>query len=133
MECGRGILISGDAKSNSIVYTNARLVVIVSVENPLHVFVYGEHARSGHRRAFLPQRRVSPPIASGSPPPTPPSDTVAIFYSFGTTGISKGLLCAGRTTILMQKFDFQDMLDAIQKHKVNNVPAVPPVILALKL
>ncbi|BAT95760.1 hypothetical protein VIGAN_08255400 [Vigna angularis var. angularis] len=46
---------------------------------------------------------------------------------------SRGLLCAGITTVLMQKFDFQDMLDAIQKHKVNNVPAVPPMILALKL
>ncbi|KOM35505.1 hypothetical protein LR48_Vigan02g165500 [Vigna angularis] len=30
-----------------------------------------------------------------------------------------------------RKFDFQDMLDAIQKHKVNNVPVVPPVILTL--
>ncbi|XP_047152335.1 4-coumarate--CoA ligase-like 5 [Vigna umbellata] len=110
--------------------------------------------------------------------PVAQSDTAAIFYSSGTTGISKGvvlthanlisimrlifwsadvsgsrddiflafipmfhiygfvffglgLLCAGITTVLMQKFDFQDMLDAIQKHKVNNVPAVPPVILAL--
>ncbi|KAG4910852.1 hypothetical protein JHK87_056968 [Glycine soja] len=47
--------------------------------------------------------------------PVAQSDTAAILYSSGTTG----------------KYDFQGMLDAIQKHKVNNIAAVPPVILAL--
>ena len=43
-ERGRGILISGDSKSNSIVYTNGRSVVIMNLDNPLQVLVYGEHA-----------------------------------------------------------------------------------------
>ncbi|KAJ1435807.1 AMP-dependent synthetase/ligase [Sesbania bispinosa] len=47
--------------------------------------------------------------------PVAQSDTAAILYSSGTTG----------------KFDFQAMLVAIHKHKVNNLPAVPPVIHAL--
>lgn len=43
-ERGRGILISGDAKSGSIVYCNGRSVIIRSLANPLNVEIYGEHA-----------------------------------------------------------------------------------------
>ncbi|CAN1312410.1 Actin-interacting protein 1-2 [Linum perenne] len=42
-ERGRGILISGDAKSNSILYTNGRSVIIRYLDKPLKVEVYGEH------------------------------------------------------------------------------------------
>lgn len=56
---------------------------------------------------------------------------IPMFHIYGFVFFGLGLLCVGITTVLMQKFDFQDMLDAIQKHKVNNVPAVPAVILAL--
>ncbi|MCD7452238.1 hypothetical protein HAX54_016003 [Datura stramonium] len=107
-----------------------------------------------------------------------PSDTAAILYSSGTTGVSKGvvlthtnfvsimkllkyyvdvtlsqddvflcfipmfhvyglaffglgLFCSGVTTVLMPKFDFEAMLEAIQTHKISHIPAVPPVILGL--
>ncbi|KAH6801788.1 transducin family protein / WD-40 repeat family protein [Perilla frutescens var. frutescens] len=43
-ERGRGILISGDAKSNSILYCNGRSVMIRYLDRPLEVKVYGEHA-----------------------------------------------------------------------------------------
>ncbi|KAK7343943.1 hypothetical protein VNO77_13081 [Canavalia gladiata] len=56
---------------------------------------------------------------------------IPMFHIYGLVFFGFGLLCVGVTTILMQKFDFQGMLGAIQKHKVNNLPAVPPVILAL--
>ncbi|KDP26225.1 hypothetical protein JCGZ_22471 [Jatropha curcas] len=42
-ERGRGILISGDPKSNSILYTNGRSVIIRYLDKPLQVHVYGEH------------------------------------------------------------------------------------------
>lgn len=42
-ERGRGILISGDPKTNSILYTNGRSVIIRYLDNPLKVHVYGEH------------------------------------------------------------------------------------------
>lgn len=43
-ERGRGILISGHPKSNNILYTNGRSVIILNLDNPLDVAVYGEHA-----------------------------------------------------------------------------------------
>ncbi|KAM7271912.1 hypothetical protein ACFE04_031126 [Oxalis oulophora] len=42
-ERGRGILISGDPKSNSILYCNGRSVLIRYLDRPLDVAVYGEH------------------------------------------------------------------------------------------
>ncbi|PIA63699.1 hypothetical protein AQUCO_00201209v1 [Aquilegia coerulea] len=43
-ERGRGILISGDLKSNSIIYCNGRSVIIRYLDKPLEVSIYGEHA-----------------------------------------------------------------------------------------
>ncbi|KAI4313809.1 hypothetical protein L6164_026759 [Bauhinia variegata] len=43
-ERGRGILISGDPKSNNILYCTGRSVMIRNLDNPLQVSVYGEHA-----------------------------------------------------------------------------------------
>ncbi|XP_077243946.1 actin-interacting protein 1-2-like isoform X2 [Tasmannia lanceolata] len=43
-ERGRGILISGDPKSNSILYCNGRSVIIRYLDRPLEVSIYGEHA-----------------------------------------------------------------------------------------
>ncbi|GJT01237.1 4-coumarate--CoA ligase 5-like protein [Tanacetum coccineum] len=37
----------------------------------------------------------------------------------------------GTTTVLMQRFDFQGMLEAIQSYKFNGIPVVPPGILGL--
>ncbi|KAK7370090.1 hypothetical protein VNO80_12144 [Phaseolus coccineus] len=66
-ERGRGILISGDAKSNSIVYTNARSVVIMSLQNPLDVSVYGEHAYPATVARFSPNGEwVASADASGT-------------------------------------------------------------------
>ncbi|OMO87263.1 AMP-dependent synthetase/ligase [Corchorus capsularis] len=56
---------------------------------------------------------------------------IPIFHIYGLGFFGIGLLCAGVTSVLMPKFDFQEMLDAIETHKVNNLPAVPPVILNL--
>ncbi|CAM8918683.1 unnamed protein product [Rhodiola kirilowii] len=53
-ERGRGILISGDAKSNRILYCNGRSVLILSLDNPLDVAVYGEHAYQATVARFSP-------------------------------------------------------------------------------
>ncbi|KAK2969060.1 hypothetical protein RJ640_021099 [Escallonia rubra] len=56
---------------------------------------------------------------------------IPMFHIYGLIFFCMGLFCSNNTTILMQKFDFQAMLEAIQKYRINNIPAVPPVILAL--
>lgn len=56
---------------------------------------------------------------------------IPMFHIYGLMFFGLGLLCVGVTTVLMQKYDFHAMLVAIKKHKVNNIPAVPPVIHAL--
>ncbi|KAG5058914.1 hypothetical protein AAZX31_05G229200 [Glycine max] len=66
-ERGRGILISGDAKSNSIVYTNGRSVVMMNLQNPLNVSVYGDHAYPATVARFSPNGEwVASADASGS-------------------------------------------------------------------
>lgn len=56
---------------------------------------------------------------------------IPMFHIYGLVFFGLGLFCSGITSILMPKFDFKAMLEAIQTYKVNNLPAVPPVILAL--
>ncbi|KAM1262949.1 hypothetical protein ACFX13_028678 [Malus domestica] len=56
---------------------------------------------------------------------------IPMFHIYGLAFFGLGLFCAGTTTVLMQRFEFNTMLDAIKTHKVSNIPAVPPVILGL--
>lgn len=42
-ERGRGILISGNPKTDTILYCNGRSVLIRYLDKPLHVEFYGEH------------------------------------------------------------------------------------------
>lgn len=54
-----------------------------------------------------------------------------MFHIYGLAFFGLGLFCSGVTVVVMQKFDLAAMLDAAKVHEVNNIPAVPPVILGL--
>ncbi|KAK1421216.1 hypothetical protein QVD17_23392 [Tagetes erecta] len=54
-----------------------------------------------------------------------------MFHIYGLAFFTMGLLCLGATTVLMQRYDFKGMLEAIHTYKVSNIPAVPPIILSL--
>ncbi|XP_024167799.1 4-coumarate--CoA ligase-like 5 [Rosa chinensis] len=56
---------------------------------------------------------------------------IPMFHIYGLAFFALGMFSTGSTIVLMQRFEFKAMLDAIQTHKVNNIPAVPPVILGL--
>lgn len=53
-ERGRGILISGDPKSDSIIYCNGRAVIIRRLDAPMDVSIYGEHAHQTTVARFSP-------------------------------------------------------------------------------
>ncbi|KAJ8766098.1 hypothetical protein K2173_020614 [Erythroxylum novogranatense] len=54
-----------------------------------------------------------------------------MFHIYGLAFFALGLFTVGVTTVLMKRYDFQAMLQAVEAHKVSNIPAVPPVILGL--
>ncbi|CAN1238579.1 Probable CoA ligase CCL5 [Linum grandiflorum] len=54
-----------------------------------------------------------------------------MFHIYGLAFFALGLLTLGIKTVLMPKFDLKSMLQSIEKHRINNLPAVPPVILGM--
>ncbi|KAI9124495.1 hypothetical protein K1719_004417 [Acacia pycnantha] len=91
--------------SKGVVLTHANIISVISL------FTWSVDATSSQNDVFL--------------------GFIPIFHIYGLVFFGLGLLCRGITSVIMQKFDFKEMLFAIQKYKVNNLPAVPPVVLAL--
>uniref|UniRef100_A0A803P8C0 Uncharacterized protein n=1 Tax=Cannabis sativa TaxID=3483 RepID=A0A803P8C0_CANSA len=60
--------------------------------------------------------------------PVPQTDTAAILYSSGTTGRGGDF---GETLVLMERFDFETMLRAVEKYRVTYMPVSPPLVVAL--
>ncbi|CAL1374165.1 unnamed protein product [Linum trigynum] len=56
---------------------------------------------------------------------------IPMFHIYGLAFFALGLFTLGIKTVLIPKFDFNLMLQSIETHRVNNIPAVPPVILAM--
>lgn len=54
-----------------------------------------------------------------------------MFHIYGLAFFALGLFAANCTVVTMPRFDLRAMLSAVQRHRVNNIPAVPPVILAM--
>ncbi|KAH7537059.1 hypothetical protein FEM48_Zijuj03G0052000 [Ziziphus jujuba var. spinosa] len=56
---------------------------------------------------------------------------IPMFHIYGLAVYVLSLFCSGITTVLMARYELKAMLDAIKAYGVNNIPAVPPVILGL--
>ncbi|MCO5550529.1 hypothetical protein L7F22_004016 [Adiantum nelumboides] len=56
---------------------------------------------------------------------------VPMFHAYGLVYFSSAILGKGVPTVILPKFDMVQMLVAIQKYSVTNLPLVPPVLLAL--
>ncbi|GLJ46666.1 hypothetical protein SUGI_0983590 [Cryptomeria japonica] len=52
-----------------------------------------------------------------------------MFHVYGLSVFSSGLIAAGATCVIMSKFGFEEMLKAVERFKITNLPVVPPIIL----
>uniref|UniRef100_A0A1D1ZKT5 4-coumarate--CoA ligase n=1 Tax=Anthurium amnicola TaxID=1678845 RepID=A0A1D1ZKT5_9ARAE len=56
--------------------------------------------------------------------------TVPLFHVFGFSMLLRGTVI-GDTMVLMERFDFVAMLQAVEKHRVTFMPVSPPLIVAM--
>lgn len=56
---------------------------------------------------------------------------IPMFHVYGLGFFALGLPAVGVTTVVMPRFDFRLMMEAVKKFGVSNIPAVPPVVLAM--
>ncbi|KAF2209762.1 hypothetical protein CERZMDRAFT_46602 [Cercospora zeae-maydis SCOH1-5] len=54
-----------------------------------------------------------------------------MYHAYGQTVYGMNLVLQGIPMYLMRKYDFVDMLEYIQKYKITNVSAVPPIVVQL--
>ncbi|CAN0875178.1 4-coumarate--CoA ligase-like 6 [Linum grandiflorum] len=54
-----------------------------------------------------------------------------MFHIYGLVLFVTGLLSLGSTIVVMKKFDVDQVINAIQKHKVTHFPVVPPILSSL--
>ncbi|CAN1193940.1 4-coumarate--CoA ligase-like 6 [Linum perenne] len=51
-----------------------------------------------------------------------------MFHIYGLVLFVTGLLSLGSTIVVMKKFDVDEVINAIEKHKVTHFPVVPPIL-----
>jgi acyl-CoA synthetase (AMP-forming)/AMP-acid ligase II len=54
-----------------------------------------------------------------------------MFHVYGLCTFCSAILATGCPTVILPKFEMQEMLSAIEKYKVTHLPLVPPVMRAL--
>ncbi|CAN0927365.1 Probable CoA ligase CCL5 [Linum grandiflorum] len=57
--------------------------------------------------------------------------TIPMFHIYGMTMFTMGLLAAGATIVILSKYEIGDMLLAIEKFGVTDLPLVPPILVAM--
>lgn len=56
--------------------------------------------------------------------------TLPLFHVFGFFMLIRAI-SMGETLVLMQRFDFEGMLKAVERYKITYMPVSPPLIVAL--
>ncbi|KAJ7295189.1 hypothetical protein O6H91_12G091800 [Diphasiastrum complanatum] len=56
---------------------------------------------------------------------------IPLFHVYGFCTITCGMLRKGHTVVITPRFDFEQMLEAIQRYRVTVIPVVPPIVSAI--
>lgn len=74
---------------------------------------------------------LQPEIDPNEPPPPHPVSlfTMPLFHVFGFFMLVRAV-AQGETLVLMERFDFETMLKAVEKYRVKYMPVSPPLIVA---
>lgn len=56
--------------------------------------------------------------------------TLPLFHVFGFFILIRAA-AMGDSVVLMEKFDFERMLEAVERHRVTHIPVTPPLVVAL--
>jgi OPC-8:0 CoA ligase-1 len=54
-----------------------------------------------------------------------------MFHIYGLAAFAAGLLASGSTVVVLSKFEIDEMLSAIGKYRVTNLPLVPPILVLM--
>ena len=57
--------------------------------------------------------------------------SLPLFHAYGQTHFAVTAPMRGATTYVMPKFDFIRMLEVIEKYRITNITAVPPIVVAM--
>ncbi|CAN4095483.1 unnamed protein product [Withania somnifera] len=57
--------------------------------------------------------------------------TVPMFHIYGLAVFAAGILASGSTTVVLSKYDMDEMLSSIHKYRATYLPLVPPILVAL--
>ncbi|WOL13294.1 hypothetical protein Cni_G22063 [Canna indica] len=56
---------------------------------------------------------------------------IPMYHVYGLAFFALGLPSLGATTVVMSRFDLEAAMEAVARHGVTNIPAVPPVVVAM--
>ncbi|WCJ44354.1 4-coumarate--CoA ligase-like 4 [Euphorbia peplus] len=57
--------------------------------------------------------------------------TVPMFHIYGLAAFATGILASGSTIVVLNKFEMHEMLSAIERFRATDLPAVPPILIAM--
>jgi acyl-CoA synthetase (AMP-forming)/AMP-acid ligase II len=100
------------------------------------VLPYSSGTTGTPKGVMLTHRSIATNLAQMDPfIPLGPGDRVLavlpFFHIYGLTALMNGPLRRGATVVVLPRFDLEQFLGAIEKHRVNALFVAPPIVLAL--
>jgi acyl-CoA synthetase (AMP-forming)/AMP-acid ligase II len=110
--------------------------VAIDPSTDLAALPYSSGTTGMPKGVMLTHRNLVANLTQGAATRIVTSDDVVLcvlpmFHIYGLVVIMNAALYAGATIIVLPRFDLEQMLQAIQTHRITVAPLVPPIVLAL--